>query len=162
MIALVRVYRLVPVLSAALFCAGHVHAGVTLRGEAELSEALKSRPPCCVIDARSEDNQRKHPLADALRYRPGLTIIPTAAVIIVADHDKDASKIGMILAGQHPGKIIYPVKGGVATWESVLKSLRAVSSSKAPGVATGFSFVIPHNTCETGTPLQTLTSKPRP
>ncbi|MDO8251553.1 MAG: hypothetical protein Q7T78_17795 [Rhodoferax sp.] len=149
-------------LSAALLGAASVHAAVALRGTAELMEALKSQPPCCVIDARSEENQRTHPLADALRYRPGLQIIPTASVIVVADRDQEAMNIGAILLKQHPGKAIYAVKGGVATWEFVRKSLEKVSSSQAPGAAPGISFVIPHNTCETGTPLQILQSKPKP
>lgn len=157
-----RTHGLAVVLSVALCCAASAHAAVALRGAAELTETLKSQPPCCVVDARSEDNQRKHPLADALRYRPGLTIIPTASVIVVADHDQEATNIGAALAKQHPGKVIYAVKGGVAAWESVLKSLSAVSSSKVPGAASGISFVIPHNTCETGTPLQILQSKPKP
>lgn len=156
-----RIHWLAFALSVALFCAASVHAAVALRGAAELTEALKSQPPCCVVDARSEDSQRKHPLADAVRYRSGLQIVPTAAVIVVADRDQEAMNIGAALAKQHPGKVIYAVKGGVAAWESVLKSLRGVSSSKAPGAASGISFVIPHNTCETGTPLQILQSKPK-
>lgn len=157
-----RIHWLAFALSAALFCAASVHAAVALRGTAELTEALKSQPPCCVIDARSEDNQRKHPLADALRYRPDLSIIPTASIVVVADRDQEATNIGAALAKQHPGKVIYAVKGGVMAWEHVLKSLSAVSSSKVPGAASGISFVIPHNTCETGTPLQILQSKPKP
>lgn len=154
--------RLAIILSAAFFWMTSVHAGVVLRNDVELKHALKSTPPCCVIDARSAESQRKHPLADALRYRPDLSIIPTASVIVVADRDRDAMKVGMALAGQHPGKTIYAVKGGVVAWESVLKSLSGVSSSRAPGMAPGISFVIPHNTCETGTPLQILQGKPKP
>lgn len=144
------------------FCATSVHAAVALRGTAELIGALKSQPPCCVVDARSAQSQREHPLADAVRYRPGLQIIPTASVIVVADHDKEAAKAGATLAKQHPGKTIFAVKGGVVAWEAVLKSLAGVSSSRVPGVAPGISFVIPHNTCETGTPLQILQGKPKP
>jgi len=157
-----RAHWLALALSVTLLGAASVHAGVVLRDAAELTEALKKQPPCCVIDARSEENQRQHPLAEALRYRPGLQIVPTASVIVVADHDLEAAHIGSDLAKQHPGKTVYAVKGGVAAWESVLKSLEKVSSSKAPGAAPGISFVIPHNTCETGTPLQILQSKPKP
>lgn len=157
-----RTHWLAFALPAALFCAAPVHAAVALRGEAELIHALKSESPCCVVDGRSEDHQRKHPLADAVRYRPGLQIVPTAAIIVVADRDPAAMNIGAALAKQHPGKVIYAVKGGVAAWESVLKSLEKVSSSKAPDAPPGISFVIPHNTCETGTPLQILQSKPKP
>jgi hypothetical protein len=149
-------------LSVTLLGAASVHAGVVLRDAAELTQALKRQPACCVIDARSEDQQLKTPLADALRYRPGLQIIPTASVIVVADHDQEAMAIGAILLKQHPGKAIYAVKGGVATWEFVRKSLEKTSSSQAPSGAPGISFVIPHNTCETGTPLQILQSNPKP
>ncbi len=160
---LLRAHRCVLVLVAALFCAASVQAAVALRGTAELIEALKSQPPCCVVDARSAERQREHPLADAVRYRPGLQIIPTASVIVVADHDRDATRAGAALAKQHPGKTIFAVKGGVETWEAVLKSLAGVSSSSAPGAPPpGISFLIPHNTCETGTPLQILQSKPKP
>lgn len=155
-----RTHWMALALSVALLGAASVHAAVALRGAAELTEALKSQPPCCVIDARSEENQRTHPLADALRYRPGLQIIPTASVIVVADRDQEAMNIGAILLKQHPGKAIYAVKGGVATWEFVRKSLEKASSSQAPGAAPGISFVIPHITCETGAPLQILQSKP--
>lgn len=148
--------------SVAILYAGFAQAEATLRGEAELTQILKKDPPCCVIDARSEEQQRKAPLADALRYRPGLQIIPTASVIVVADRDQDALNVGAALDKQHPGKAIYAVKGGVATWKGVINSLAKVTSSQAPGMSKSISFVIPHNTCETGTPLQTLTSKPKP
>lgn len=149
-------------LAAALFCAASVHAAVALRDATELTRALKSEAPCCVIDARGQDHQRQHPLVDALRYRPGLNIIPSASVIVVADRDQDAVKVATVLAQQHPGKVIYAVKGGLLAWQSVLKTLAKASSSKVPGAVAGISFVIPHNTCETGTPLQVLTSKPKP
>jgi hypothetical protein len=149
-------------MAAAVFFAASAHAVVVLRDSAELSEALKIEPPCCVIDARSVNSQRKHPLADAVLYRPGLQIIPTATVIVVGDQDKDAMKAGAALAKRHPSKTIFAVKGGVVAWEAVLKSLAGVSASRSPGAVGGISFVIPHNTCETGTPLQILQSKPKP
>lgn len=149
-------------LAAALLCAASAHAAVALRDAAELSQALKSEPPCCVIDARGADQQRKHPLHDALRYRQDLSIIPSASVIVLADRDQDALKVARLLGQQHPGKVIYAVKGGLVAWQSVLKTLAKASSSKVPGAVAGISFVIPHNTCETGTPLQVLTGQPKP
>lgn len=149
------------VVSVALGLAGTAHAQAVLHDEVELTQLLQSNPPCCVIDARSEVQQRKAPLSDALRYRPGLQIIPTASVVVVADRDQDALRVGAALARQHPGKTIYAVKGGVASWEFVRKALENVTSSQAPGAPNGISFVIPHNTCETGTPLQILNSKPK-
>ena len=157
-----RPVRCLFILMLALSTSGFVQAEVVLRGEAELTQALKKNPPCCVIDARSEGRQLNAPLADALRYRTGLQIIPTASVIVVSDSDKGSLAVGETLAKQHPGKAIYAVKGGVTTWESVRKSLEKVSASQAPGISKGISFVIPHNTCETGEPLQVLTSKPKP
>lgn len=153
--------RSLSALFVAWFCAAAAHAAVALRDAAELSQALKSDAPCCVIDARSAGQQRKHPLPDALRYRQDLSIIPSASVIVLADRDQDALKLATRLAQQYPGNMIYAVKGGLAAWQSVLKTLAEASSSKVPGAA-GISFVIPHNTCESGTPLQVLTSKPKP
>lgn len=149
-------------LFAAWCCAAAAHAAVALRDAAELSQALKSEPPCCVIDARSAEQQRKQPLPDALRYRQDLSITPSAAVIVLADRDQDAVKVATLLAQQHPGKVIYAVKGGLVAWQSALKTLAKASSSKVPGAGAGISFVIPHNTCESGAPLQILTSKPKP
>ncbi|MDD2924745.1 hypothetical protein [Rhodoferax sp.] len=151
---------LMAVMLAAATCAAPVHAELALRDTVELNQLLKKEPPCCVIDARSVASQRQHPLAEALSYHTGMTIIPTASVVVVADDDKNALRIGAILAKQHPGKMIHAVKGGAVAWEIVLRSLEKVSSSKASGTAAGISFVIPHNTCETGTPLQVLSSKP--
>jgi rhodanese-related sulfurtransferase len=158
-----RVANTFPVLllAAALLGAAPARAEVALRGAAELTHDLQSAPPCCVIDARSEDSQREHPLPDALRYRTGLQIVPTAAIVVVADRDPEAQRIAAILLKAHPGKTIYAVKGGVAAWETVLKSQSAAQSSQAPGTRPGISFVIPHNTCETGTPLQILQGKPK-
>lgn len=157
-----RKNRSVLALGAALFFLTAAHAGVTVLDEAGLIFSLKSRPPCCVIDARSEVSQREHPLAEAVRFRPGLQIIPTASVIVVADQEKDARRVGAVLAKQHPGKTIFAVKGGVVAWESVLRALANESSSRSSALTTGITFVIPHNTCETGKPLQILQSKPRP
>lgn len=137
-------------------------AAARLLAADELIRALKSAPPCCVVDARSADQQRKHPLAEALPYRADMTIIPTASVIVVADRDQDALAIAKALAKKHPGKVIYAVKGGVAAWASVLKSLSDSAASAAPGAPAGINFVIPHNTCETGQPLQILRSKTKP
>lgn len=138
-------------------------ADVGLRSQAELMVVLKKQPPCCVIDARSAGTQAKHPLADALRYRPDIKIVPTASVVVVADTDADALRVVQALSRQHPGKDVYGVKGGAAVWETLLKSLEKVTASQAPGAPGALSFVIPHNTCETGTPLQVLSGgKPKP
>lgn len=138
-------------------------AGVSLQGEAELVAALHANPPCCIIDARSEPRRQELPLEDALRYKHGLRIVPTASVVVVADDDAKAQAVGATLAKQHPGKTILAVRGGAPAWKAALKTLEAMPASSAAHGPTGaLSFVIPHNTCETGKPLQVLISKPKP
>lgn len=138
-------------------------AEVGLRSETELLALLKKQPPCCVIDARSAAAQRQHPVPDALHYRADLRIVPTASVVVLADTDPLALQVVRALSQRHPGKDVYGVKGGAAVWSSLLKSLDKVTASQAPGAPAAMSFVIPHNTCETGAPLQVLSSgKPKP
>lgn len=146
------------VLTLLTLCGAASIADVSLRDEVDLMEALKKQPPCCVIDARSEASQAKHVLADALKYRPGLSIVPTASVVVVGDDNQAALKVANILAAQHPGKTIYAVRGGATAWEFVRKALDKVTASSGGAPPAGVSFVIPHNTCETGTPLQVLSS----
>lgn len=145
-----------------LLAVAAAQAGMSLQGEADLVAALKTNPPCCVIDARSDARRRELPLDDALPYRPGLRIVPTASVVVVADTDAQARKVGAVLAGRYPGKTIFAVRGGDAAWASVRKSLESVNSSSAPGSSTGHSFIIPRNTCESGQTLQVLKSQPKP
>jgi hypothetical protein len=84
-------------------------------------------------------------------------------VVVVADDDAKAQAVGATLAKQHPGKTILAVRGGASVWQATRKALEAMpGASTAPGQQRAFSFVIPHNTCETGKPLQVLTSKPKP
>lgn len=157
-----RAPRYVLALVVAALGSASVQAAAALLSAAELSEALKNQPPCCVVDARSAANQRQHPLTGAVRYRPGLSINPTAAVVVVADHDQAAKQAAAALARQYPGKTIYAVKGGLPAWQTVAQSPGAASTPKASGAPpAGLDFVIPHNTCETGTPLQILQSAPK-
>lgn len=145
-------------LLAGLLAGGIVHAEVALLGGNELNAALKDSPPCCVIDGRKELNRVKAPLAEALPYRPGLSIKPTATVVVLADNDREALRIAGIFEKQHPGKPILAVKGGLKTWQAATASLSsAPASDGAPGAT--LQFVIPHNTCETGQPLQKLQSR---
>lgn len=132
-------------------------ADASLRDEVGLIESLKHSPHCCVIDARSEPKRSQQMLADALIYRPDLKIVPTASMIVVGDNNQKALKIANALAALHPGKTIYAVQGGATSWEFVRKALDKVTSSSGAAPA-GLSFVIPHNTCETGVPLQVLSS----
>lgn len=144
---------------AALGWMSLAQAGAVLSEADELEKVFKLDPPCCVIDARSEDNQRKLPLQNVLRYRPSMVITPTAAVVVVGDSDRSALAIAETLGKQHPGKTIYAVKGGAAIWKTVQHTLDKTASSAAVGAPKGLSFVIPTNTCESGATLQALTGK---
>jgi len=146
------------VFAASTGCCLAVSAAASLRDEVDLIEALKRQPQCCVIDARSDAKRQQHALADALTYKTGLSIVPTDSVIVVGDDNQSALKVANALARQHPGKTIYAVRGGVTSWEFVRKALEKVTASSSGAAPAGVSFVIPHNTCETGAPLQVLSS----
>lgn len=130
-------------------------ADVTPMDKKQLHHALSANPPCCVIDGRSEDSRKKHPLEDALPYKAGLRINPTSAIVVVADNDAMAQQIAAALDATYPGKRILAVKGGVDTWEATQVEL---SREAASGPPSGIGFVIPKNTCESGSPLQQLRS----
>ncbi len=130
-------------------------AQVTSMGLEQLQFAVKVSPPCCVIDGRRSEIRGKHPLVDALPYREGMKLNPTASVVVIADKDRDARKIAGALALSYPDKKIIAVKGGIRTWEATLHAL-----AKGPtGGPTSYNFVIPRNTCESGSPIQSLRSK---
>jgi hypothetical protein len=138
-------------------CARLACADVTPMDQKQLQHALKASPPCCVIDGRSEANRKKRPLDEALIYRPGLQINPSAAIVVLGDDDAGARQVAADLDTRYPGKRILVVSGGIDTWEAVQVALSREAASGAPPGA--FSFVIPKNTCESGSPLQKLRSK---
>jgi len=140
----------------ALACCLPAWADVPLLAGQELANALQGVPPCCVVDGRRELNRGRAPLPEALAYRPGLQINPTASVVVLADKDSEALRIAAIFEKQHPGKRILAVKGGVQGWQAAKAAAGEAPHPGAPGA--GIQFVIPHNTCETGEPLQKLQS----
>lgn len=127
---------------------------VALHDAAQLAAALKEGPPCCVIDARPAGTRALRPLSDALVYRQGMKINPTAAVAVIADTDQNAMRVGEELARDTHAPKVIAVKGGLATWEA------ATGQGRPPGGA-ALTFVIPKNTCEQDAPLQTLRAAPR-
>ncbi|NMF89075.1 hypothetical protein [Aromatoleum petrolei] len=141
---------------AAFGVAPACHASASLRNETQLQFALRSSPPCCVIDGRAEAQRKAHALPDALVYRKDLKINPVATVVVVADSDAQALAIAEALASAHPGKTVLAVEGGVAAWEAVVRALAA----DPPG-GRALDFVIPSNTCEHGAPLQQLRTSPK-
>lgn len=126
---------------------------VTLHNRVQLRAALQKGPPCCVIDARPEGLRAIRPLADAIVYRPGMKLNPTAAVAVIADTDRNAMRVGEEIARDSNPPQVIVVAGGLVTWEAV---------TAARGAATGpaLTFVIPRNTCEQDAPLQTLRAAP--
>lgn len=131
--------------------AGLARADVVPMAKPQLVHALQEGQPCCVIDGRSEASRKKQPLSDAIPYRPGLKIEPTAAVVVVADSDRIARRIAGELDAAYPGKRIIPVQGGIGVWESAL-----MTASRETAGTPSFSFVIPKNTCESGSAIQKL------
>lgn len=143
-------------LSALLLVAvpGAAAGGVTLHDKAQLAAALKQRAPCCVVDARSEPARDKSPLKDAVIYRPGVKVKPTAAVVVIADSDDDALRAGKDLAKTSGAREVLAVKGGMDTWRALRGAETPSGESTMP-----YTFVIPSNTCEQGKPLQELKFK---
>lgn len=143
----------------AVWSIGAAQAQVTAKDKVQLTAALKTSSPCCVIDGRSAASRKRQPLADALVYRPDirikLTATATAAVVVIADRDRDAMQIGEALARKHPGKQIIAVTGGIKTWRDASQAVLLAAGINLPGDGS-MSFVIPSNTCEQGQPLQEL------
>lgn len=129
-------------------------AGVSLQDKAQLEAACKRGAPCCVVDARSEITRNQAPLKDAVIYRPGVKIRPTAAVVVIADSDDRALLAGKELAKTSGAREVFAVKGGMTTWRTLVPAESASGESTMP-----YTFVIPKNTCEQGTPLQELKFK---
>lgn len=138
-----------------LVLSGLALAGGKLLGRDELVFMQRLNPACCVIDARAATARGGRPLKEAIAYHPDLAIQPSATVVVVADSDRAALQVVAALERKHPGKAVVAVKGGAPTWQAVLTRLAELSEGES------VQFVIPHNTCETGNPLQTLQSKPK-
>jgi hypothetical protein len=126
---------------------------VLLGGEA-LVAALAAGPPCCVVDARPAGTRALRPLPDAIAYRKGLVIKPTAAVVVIADTDENATRIGAEVGRDSNAPRVIAVKGGFAAWKS------ATAPAQSPAGPPSFSFVIPKNTCEQGEPLHRFPASP--
>lgn len=147
---------LLGMVAAAALAATAARADATLRNATQLQLAVRSSPPCCVIDARPAAERAARPLAEALPYREDLKIVPTATVVVVADTDVRALEVANRVAAAHPGKIVVAVEGGIQAWETVLAS----RAGEPPG-GRALGFVIPKNTCEQGSPLQHLRTEPK-
>lgn len=128
-------------------------AGVEAYDRDQLVAAMDKQAPCCVIDARAAAKRIAKPLPDALVYKKGMKVNPTAAVAVIGDTDESATRAANDVAATNAAPQVIVVKGGMRTWEAAM-----ARGSAAPGAAR--LFVIPKNTCEQDTPLQTLRSAP--
>lgn len=144
------------IVAAFLAVSAHAQAAASLRNETQLKLALRASPPCCVIDARSDVQRQSQAIAEALIYRKGIRINPTAAVVVVADDDDTALSVAETIASAHPGQTVFAVEGGVGVWERVVSAI----SAEPPG-GKAVQFVIPKNTCEQGPALQQLRTAPK-
>ena len=138
---------------AALAATGAAAGTVALLDRAQLAAALEQGSPCCVVDARPAGTRALRPLPDALAYRAGMKIDPIAAVVVIADTDQNAMRVGEELARTSNAPKVIAVKGGLPTWE-------AATGLAGPAGGTALTFVIPKNTCEQDAPLQQLRSAP--
>lgn len=143
-------------IAALLGATAHAEAAASLRNEIQLKLALRASPPCCVIDARTETQRQSRAIAEALVYREGIRINPTASVVVVADDDDKALRVAETIAAAHPGKAVFAVEGGAGAWERVVAAITA----EPPG-GRAVQFVIPKNTCEQGPALQQLRTAPK-
>ncbi len=132
------------------------HAAIaSLQDDAHLVALLTKSPQCCVIDARSAQRRKEAELPGALAYSEELRIKPTSVVIVLADTDARSMAVARTLAKTSPHNV-YAVKGGYLAWQSVEVRLQAQASK--PG--SKFTFVIPLDTCQQGTPLHVFEAKP--
>lgn len=136
---------LVAAATAALLFALPAAAEVSLRDTAALQAFLASGTPCCVIDARNAAKRLSAPLAETLPYRKDLKINPTGVVVVIADTDARAIEVGKALERSSKARDIYAVKGGARSW----RAATGAAASSMPG-----GFIIPKNTCESGTAIQ--------
>ena len=136
-------------------CATAYAATPSFQDKAQLTALLKNTPPCCVIDARSLKNRNRKPIAGALPYANGMKIQPASPVVVVADNNTQAMSAANGLAEQS-AQPIYAVKGGVAAWKRAQTALQ----QQAQATKASVGFVIPHDTCQQGEPLQVFKSAP--
>ncbi|MBU0501187.1 MAG: hypothetical protein KJ558_08775 [Gammaproteobacteria bacterium] len=121
-------------------------ADVSLKTPTALGPVIAMAPGVLLVDARGLDAVRQQPLQGATPYVPGMKRIP-GMVVVVADNDEQAMAVATALA-QPDGQAVYALSGGPVAWQEILDE-RKKSPSAVP-----FNFVIPHNTCQQGKPLQ--------
>lgn len=145
--------RRIAILAGWLALAAAAVAGtVMLHGADSLAAAIGRSGYCCVVDARAPVTRAKDAIAEAVLYRKGLRINPSAAVVVIADTDEQALAVGAEIQKASGAGEVIAVKGGVKAWRAYL-----ARASGAP--PKGYSFIIPRNTCESGQAIQELTSE---
>lgn len=135
--------------AAVIACADPSGAETVLQNKDDLALVIARRGYCCVVDARSEARRKADPLANAVVYRKGVKLTPTAAIVVVADDDAGAVRTGRELERATRAGEVHAVQGGIATWRAFLDENRGSPLGMT-------SFIIPRNTCESGETLQQL------
>lgn len=139
-------------------CLASAVAGqAALREPSELAQLLVASPQCCVIDARSKPRRDRQPIPGTIAYGKGLRIQPTSVILVVGDDDRRALEVARALARTSAHDALA-VKGGIAGWRALEKQLQAEAAK--PG--SGYSFVIPHDTCQQAEPLHVFPARRAP
>lgn len=121
-------------------------ADASLKTPAALGPVIAMAPGVLLVDARGLDAVRRQPLQGATPYVPGIKLVP-GMVVVVAGSDEQAMTVATALA-QSSGQTVYALSGGAGAWQEIL------DERKRSPAAVPFNFVIPHNTCQQGKPLQ--------
>ncbi|RZI40416.1 rhodanese-like domain-containing protein [Herbaspirillum sp. HC18] len=132
--------------------ASPVFAGTSkLLSEAQLKEALKKEPPCCVIDARSEAKRKQFPVAFSIVYSTSIQPKAGGYALVIGDSDDQALEAAKAIS-RRSGEDVHAVKGGYAAWQRLQSG--GGTTDRAPATSMPQQFTIPSNTCEQGTALQ--------
>lgn len=129
------------------------HGGqALLQDRGQIEDHLKVARQCCVVDARSVLQRMQTPIPEAVIYGADTALKPTSTVVVVADDDRKAVAVAESIVKASGAKLVLAVKGGYRTWNQIARAQRAASPPA------GGTFVIPKNTCESGTSIQILKS----
>ncbi len=128
-----------------LILAATAQAGAVLETSAKLAPILKKASSVLLLDARSEKSRLQRPLEGAIPYQEKMAARP-GLIVIIGENDPRALQVAQRLAST-VNQTVYALKGGVAAWNEIKKQ-------ETPESLMPDSFVIPHNTCEQGSPLQ--------
>ena len=121
-------------------------ADASLKTPGALGPVIAMAPGVLLVDARGLEAVSQQQLQGATPYVQGMKLVP-GMVVVVADSDEQAMQVAAALT-QPGGQAVYALSGGAKAWQEIL------DERKKSAAAVPFNFVIPHNTCQQGKPLQ--------